>query len=79
MKELERVIEIIKREGAGGVKYVKWGFSPATNSYHLKIYLLKPIDIKVLTDVVKELEKSYQVKIYAPHARAIRLDLRKRF
>ncbi|MFN3803652.1 MAG: hypothetical protein ACK4SY_01190 [Pyrobaculum sp.] len=77
MREFEKTIELIKRSGAGVVKYVKYG-QTEVGTYYIKIFLLKPIDIKIVFDVIKEFEKGYSIKIYAPHARAIRLDLKKK-
>ena len=78
MKEFEKVVELAKKLGAGSVKYVKYSYTPATDTHHVKIFLLKPLDWRVLAELVKELERSYAVKVYAPHANAIRLDLKKR-
>jgi hypothetical protein len=44
----------------------------------VKIYLVKPIEWRALAELVKELERSFSVKIYAPHARALRLDLKRK-
>lgn len=78
MKEVERVVELIKKSSAGSVRYVKVSYAPATSTYHVKIFLLRPLEWRVLFEVVKELEKSFLVKVYVPHARALRLDLKKR-
>jgi len=78
VKELERAVEVVKKVGAGYVKYVKYSYAPATGLYHLKIYLVKPMEFKALVEVVKELERHFSVKIFAPHRGAIRLDLQKR-
>ncbi len=76
--ELEKIAEAAKKLGAGSVKYVKYSYVPATGTYHVKIYLVKPIEWKTLAELVKELEKSFSVKIYVPHAHALRLDLKKK-
>ena len=76
--ELGKVVEMAKRLGAGSVKYVKYSYTPATDTYHVKIYLVKPIEWRALAELVKELERSFSVKIYAPHARALRLDLKRK-
>jgi hypothetical protein len=78
VRELERVVGAIKRVGAGSVKYAKWSYSPATGAYHLKIYLVKPLEWGALAEIVRELEREFRVAVYAPHANAIRLDLRRK-
>ncbi|MCU7786444.1 hypothetical protein ODS41_00670 [Pyrobaculum sp. 3827-6] len=78
MKDIERVVELVKKLGAGSVKYVKYSYSPATDTHHVKIVLLRPVEWRLFSEVVKELERSYTVRVYAPHANAIRLDLKKR-
>ena len=78
MKEIEKAIELVKKLGAGSVKYVKLTYNPAKDTHYIKVLLLRPIEWRVLSEIVKELEKNFSVKGYAPHARAIRLDLKKR-
>jgi hypothetical protein len=78
VKEFEKIIEIAKRLGAGSVRYVKYSYTQATDTHHIKIYLVKPVEWKVLAELVKELEKNFSVKIYAPHAHALRLDLKRK-
>ncbi|AET31860.1 hypothetical protein P186_0406 [Pyrobaculum ferrireducens] len=78
VKDIERVVELVKKLGAGSVKYVKYSYSPATDTHHVKIVLLRPVEWRLFSEVVKELERSYTVRVYAPHANAIRLDLKKR-
>jgi sugar phosphate isomerase/epimerase len=76
--ELEKIVEMTKRLGAGSVRYVKYSYAPATDTYHIKIYLVKPLEWKVLAELVKEVERHYSVKVYVPHAHALRLDLKKK-
>ncbi|MEM1597729.1 MAG: hypothetical protein QXP31_07275 [Pyrobaculum sp.] len=78
MKDLEKLVEYVKKVGAGCVKYVKYGYVPSSDVYYFKIFLLRPMELRTFLEIVKELEKSYAVKIYAPHARALRLDLKKK-
>ncbi|ACB40275.1 hypothetical protein [Pyrobaculum neutrophilum] len=78
MKEFEKVAELVRRLGGGYVRYVKWSYAPATDTYHLKIYLVKPVEWRVLSEIVKELERGFSVRVYAPHAHALRLDLKKK-
>ncbi len=77
MREIEKVVELIKSSGFGSVKYIKYSHVPPS-SFYIKIFLLKPIDMKILLDVARELDKYYTMKIYAPHAHAIRIDLKKK-
>ncbi|MEZ0319602.1 MAG: hypothetical protein ABWK05_06395 [Pyrobaculum sp.] len=78
MKDLEKLVDYVKKVGAGCVKYVKYGYTSSGDVYYLKIFLLKPMELRTFLEIVKEVEKSYVVKIYAPHAKAIRLDLKKK-
>ncbi|ABL87980.1 conserved hypothetical protein [Pyrobaculum islandicum DSM 4184] len=78
MKELEKVVDLAKRAGMGSVKYVKWSYSLASDTYHVKIYLVKPLEWRILSEIIKEVERVFSVKIYVPHARVLRLDLRKK-
>jgi len=55
--ELEKIVEVAKKLGAGSVKYVKYSYVPATSTYHVKIYLVKPLEWRALAELVKELEK----------------------
>jgi len=76
--ELEKIAETAKKLCTGSVKYVKYSYTPATDTYHVKLYLTKPLEWKALAELIREIEKSFSVKVYVPHARALRLDLRKK-
>lgn len=78
MKEMEKTVDLLKKAFVGSIKYIKVSYTPTSSTYHVKIYLLKPLEWKTFSELVKELEKNYSIKIYAPHARAIRLDLKKK-
>jgi hypothetical protein len=36
------------------------------------------LEWKVFAELVKEVERHYSVKVYVPHAHALRLDLKKK-
>lgn len=76
--EPSRYIEAVKRLGGPAVRYAKLTYTKDTATYHIKIYLEKPIDAKAVVDIVGELQRlGYSVRLYAPHARAIRIDFKK--
>ena len=71
---------------AVGLKYDDWGVSvqrpmvlaivPLLTAVTLATFAI--MEFRALVEVVRELERYFSVKIFAPHRGAIRLDLQKR-
>ncbi len=77
-EDLSALLELVKAKAKEPLKYAKAVYDPKTKTYRLKLVLLKPMPFSALSEIVAAAEaRGYQVSIYAPHARAIRLDLRK--
>ena len=77
-EDLNALLELVKAKAREPLKYAKIIYDPKTKTYRLKLVLLKPMPFSTLKEIASAAEaRGYQVSIYAPHARAIRLDLRK--
>ncbi|MEZ0248371.1 MAG: hypothetical protein ABWJ97_03775 [Thermoproteus sp.] len=72
------LLELIKARAKEPLKYAKAIYDPKEKTYRIKIVLLKPMPFSALREIVNVAEsRGFQVYIYAPHARAIRLDLKR--
>lgn len=77
-EDLNALLELAKAKARDPLKYAKILYDPKTKTYRLKLVLLKPMPFSALREIAAAAEaRGYQVSVYAPHARAIRLDLRK--
>ncbi|MGC8582584.1 MAG: hypothetical protein ACP5I3_04165 [Thermoproteus sp.] len=78
MEDVNALLELVKAKAKEPLKYAKVIYDPKNKTYRLKLVLLKPMPFSTLKEIAAAAEaRGYQVSIYAPHARAIRLDLKK--
>jgi len=74
----EEILNKLKREGINSIKYIKITYNKTNNTYYIKIVLKKPIESKILINLIQELERGgFKTQIYAPHALAVRIDVKK--
>jgi hypothetical protein len=78
VEDVNALLELAKAKAREPLKYAKVLYDPRSKTYRLKLVLLRPMPFSALREIAAAAEaRGYQVSIYAPHARAIRLDLRK--
>ncbi|MBP1448512.1 MAG: hypothetical protein JZD41_00610 [Thermoproteus sp.] len=77
--EIADLVELAKRKGLNSLKYAKVVYDEKADAYRLKLVLVKPIAFSALAEIAAAAQaKGFEVELYAPHARAVRLDLKRR-
>jgi hypothetical protein len=75
----DELVELAKKRAKASLKYAKAFYDPRTATYKVKLVLERPMPFDQLAELAAAAAaKGFSVEVYAPHAKAIRLDLRKK-
>lgn len=78
-EKAKALLQLVKQKARDPLKYAKLVYDPKMKVYRLKLVLLRPMSFRTLQEIAQAAEGAgFEVQIYAPHARALRLDLKPR-
>jgi len=75
VEEVRREVVVALKSEVKSVRLAKVGYSPIKRKLYVKLVLDGPVKFTSLVEVSKVLSKYGVVEVFAPHSRAIRLEV----